>query len=346
MMEQTALNMNLDNNIQTIMVTPQELQQMIEQSIAKVSMGPIYKGGNILFTDFAELWFNSRKDVRPTTLAKNRINYDKHIKPVLEGKTLSQVNVPTLQGLLDSLNLKPATLKLVKSVLNMIMTWADAQWLIEKNPVQFVKIPQVESDHKRSLTKEEIARLFAVTKDDKLGIIPPLCIATGMRPGELLGLKWDNVDFKNSCIYISETFTLDCYSKAHVGEPKTKGSKRYIAIDGNIINLLKEHKAKQTSHYGNKTYVLSNRHEDKQINPSTLRAKINMWKRKADIPDLCGYMFRHTSATLAYEAGVPLLPIARQFGHATTKLLETTYIHQTTTQDQRECAEAVSKAIF
>jgi integrase len=348
MIEQTT--MNLDNNTMDMTSNP-FIQQMIQSAVkagiqAGMQAKPQCKGDNILFTNFAEEWFKSRKDVRPTTLAKNRINYDKHIKPALTGKTLTQVTVPIVQTLFDSLHLKPATLKIIKSVLNMIMTWADGRDLIDKNPMPFIKIPKGESNHKRALTKEEITRLLDATKNERMWIIPYLCIATGMRPEELLGLKWANINLDEQYLFIDETFTIDCYSHTHIGEPKTKGSRRYIAIDSQIVALLKRYKAEQTKRYGVRTYVLNNRSEDRQVNPSTLRDKIVLWRDKAKIPDLCGYMFRHTSATVAYEAGVPLLTIARQFGHTTTKLLETVYVHQTTTKDQKDCALKVSNVIF
>ena len=250
MMTATTVNMNLDNNIT---MTQEQLQQLIQQSVLsamQVNLRPTCKGDNILFTDFAEEWFNSRKDVRPTTLSKNRIYYDKHLRTRLTGKTLTQIDVPTTQALFDSIQLKPATLKIIKSVLNMIMTWADARGLIEKNPMEFVSIPKGESDHKRSLTREEITRLTEATKDERLWIVPYLCIATGMRPGELLGLKWDNVDLEGHQLFIEETFTLDAYSKTHVGEPKTKRSRRFIALDGKVAILLKQYQQEQTNRYG------------------------------------------------------------------------------------------------
>ena len=167
---------------------------------------------------------------------------------------LTQIDVNIVQGLLNSLcsnkNLKPATMKIIRTTLNQIMKRADGMNLLKRNPIPFVSIPRGESDHKRALTKQERQQLITATKDERLWIIPYLLLGTGMRREELLALTWDDVDFERRQIHVHEIYTQDCYSKNYVGKPKTKKSNRYIAIDDELVCCLKTYQQQQFDKYG------------------------------------------------------------------------------------------------
>lgn len=359
----SIIKMNLQQNIDmsVVMQTIAQLTQQLADKDRLISerdntitqlqrqQGSQYAGDTILFTDFAESWFAGRKHtVGQGTYAKNRINYDKHIMPHLKGMMLSEVTVPVVQGLLNLAmeHLSSATVKLVKSTLKMILDSADGQDLIKKNPMPFVRIKYEESRHKRALTADERKRLFLATEKERLWIVPYLALGTGMRQEEVLGLKWSCVDFERKQIYIEEVYARDCHSKAFKAEPKTKKSRRYIAVDDVLLEKLREYQKEQKEAYGYRTYVVNNRREDKQTHPKTIDKKIRLWRTLAGIDDLSFHMFRHTYATLAFDSGVPMLTLCRQMGHADTRLLETTYIHQMSTKDQHECAELIGTVMY
>lgn len=310
-----------------------------------------YEGDNILFTDFAEQWLAFKKqDVGQGTYAKYHINYKHNIKPFLQGKTLTQIDVGTIQGLLNSLcsnkNLKPATMKIIRTTLNQIMKRADGMNLLKRNPIPFVSIPRGESDHKRALTKQERQRLITATKDERLWIIPYLLLGTGMRREELLALTWDDVDLERRQIHVHEIYTQDCYSKNYVGKTKTQKSNRYIAIDDELVCHLKTYQQQQFDRYGKRKFIIGQRAKDVRTTPTVLRDVIQRWRDKSGIADLTSHMFRHTYATVAHDAGIDNITIIRQLGHTTTKLLETTYLHQTTDKDQQHCANVISREIY
>lgn len=337
--------------------TIQQQQQLIadqQQRIAELQQRntmPAYKGDTILFEDYAEMWFNMRKQqVRHTTWHKNRICYDTHLFPAFHGFTLTQLDKMTLQPVFDTLaeTRKPATMKLIASTMNMIINDALDADLIPKNYMKVVKIKQGESDHKRALSQDEIKCLLLATEKERLWILPYLGLGTGMRPEEMLGLKWSCVHLDEGYISVEETYTRDVHSRPVKGEPKTKGSKRLISIGATLIEKLRQYQKEQREQFGEKTYVLGtrDRRKDGQTHPKTLDRKKYEWRKKACIPDFTMYFFRHTYASVAHESGVDEITIARQLGHADTKMLEHVYIHQRTNQDQIECANVVDSVMF
>lgn len=346
------LQMNM-TNMQTI----QEQQQLLQQKdkiitqLQTQAAANTWQGDTILFEDYAEDWFKTRKQlVRPTTWQKNRIYYNAHLLPAFKGMTLMQLDKRTLQKVFDELGQThaPATMKIIKSTMSLILDDAMEADLIPKNYMKVVKIKQGESNHKRALTQDEIRRLSLAVEHERLWIILYLGLGTGMRPEEMLGLKWSCVDFANKCIHVEETYTRDAKSKPHKGDTKTKGSKRDIAIGDTLVACLKRYQKEQRTSYGCKTYVLSTRRKgkDEQLHPKTLDNLKYKWRKKAGIPDFTLYMLRHTYASIASEGGVPMVSIMRQMGHSTTKMLETVYIHQRTNKDQYDCASVVDNIAF
>jgi integrase len=349
--QQINATANLDNfNYMAILKQQQDTITAQQATITALQQRgqQTYEGDNTLFGDFAKQWLDMRSNkVSPTTMAKNEWNV-KNLLPSFESMPLTALNVKTVQHFFDvfSKNHQSSTIKLVKSVLSMIMNYANAQDLLKKNPMPFIEIKQGEEYHKRPLTKKEICALIVDTKDERLWILPHLFLGTGMRREEVLGLRWEDVNFSTHEIYVHEVYTQNSYSKPVVGKPKTKKSTRYVAISQELCDMLKKYQEQQFDKYGKRTFIIGQRHEDKRTTPATLRGIIYRWRDKTGIKDLVSHMFRHTYATLAKEAGIDEMTIARQLGHTTTKLLETVYIHQTSNKDQLECANVMGKVLY
>ena len=312
----------------------------------------IEEGASIHFIDFAESWFDMRSTmVKETTFRKNRLYYLTHIKPYFETAMLTDLTVEAVQRFftLKAQEGKAyGTLKLIKSVLNMLMKRACAMDFIRKDPMPFIELPTGEADHKRYLTEDERTRLFQISSADRFWILPYLAIETGMRPGELLGLTWDCLDFNTNVLSITATIVKDIHSNAVKSTPKTKGSQRDIPISDNLANKLKQYRNEQREQLGQKNYVLSNRKKndaDGSTHPCTLHSIIKKWGKKANIPKLNSYLFRHSFASLAIENGIDTFTVAKQLGHTTTKLVETVYAHPITNKAQRNCSEVMSKIL-
>lgn len=131
-----------------------------------------------------------------------------------------------------------------------------------------------------------------------------------------------------------QTTSNECECK----KPKTNDSNRLIAIPPLLIDLLKEHKAKQA---GSKTYVLSQRKTDKMIDPNNFSRMFRQWCEKAHLENASPHSTRHTYCTIALEAGTDTKTLADQLGHKDTRMIERVYAHRRTNALQQQAAALV-----
>lgn len=300
-----------------------------------------------LFTDVAATWFAfMRHNWNISTYQKNRCLYDTNIGAYFTGKTLSQVDIKCIQGVLDTLEQthKYSTMKCIKSLIGRILEYAEAQGLIQKNPIHFVSITKGEENHKRALTTEEIHAIIKAAHSHRLWIAPILLVCTGMRRSELLGLEWQDVDLIKGELHITKGYVkLPKNSENRLNPPKSKASRRLIPLDDTVTALLRRYK---DQHGDGRTYVISQQKKDKRMNPRDFDMLLKRWCIKAGISRITSHYFRHTFATVAYECEQQTLTIAQQLGHANTRMVEEVYIHPATTAPQRACVSIVSQKIL
>jgi integrase len=351
MTQQMYLENGIMTNQQQIFENPafaSILQQAVQQAMQQAVQGfSMLKGDTILFTDFADEWFAFKSPaLSQSTKERNSIIYTTNIKPYFLNMKLTQITVGFLQDFMNSQSQthRPSTMKIIKSIIGQIMHYADAQDLIRKNPVQFVSIPKGEEDHKRSLTQGEIKNLLKASHTHRLWIAPILLLCTGMRRSEMLALTWNDIDLVKGEINVDKAFVKTPKGNNNVlKETKTKKSKRVIAIDSNLVSLLKDYKE---IHGYSRKYVVGQLRSDAMIAPRVFDRTLKQWCESAQIEKISSHCFRHTYATMAYDCKQQTLTIARQLGHSTTRMVEQVYIHQTTSDDQRQCAKDIGLKIF
>ena len=303
--------------------------------------------GTQLFTEVAESWFSfMRHNWSISTYQKNRCIYDTNISSYFASKTLNQITIKTIQSLLDTLEQthKYSTMKCIKSLIGRILDYAEAQGLIQKNPIHFVSITKGTENHKRALTPEEIHAIIKAAHSHRLWIAPILLVCTGMRRSELLGLEWHDVDLLKGEIHITKGYVkLPKNSENVLNPPKSKASRRIIPLDDTVKELLRRYKYQ---HGQGRTYVISQHTKNKRVNPRDFDRLLKGWCKKAGVDRITSHYFRHTFATVAYECEQPTLTIAKQLGHANTRMVEEIYIHPSTTAPQKACVSIVSQKIL
>jgi integrase len=118
--------------------------------------------------------------------------------------------------------------------------------LIPRNPADSVKAPTPSSKEMYPLSAEDARRLLEAAKGDRLEALYVLALHTGMRRGELLGLKWDDVDLDGQSIRIRRTLTrTDNGRRLALGEPKTKKSRRTVRLTQRAVEALRSHRKHQ-----------------------------------------------------------------------------------------------------
>lgn len=219
---------------------------------------------------------------------------------------------------------------LINGVLNKAVQWD----YLERNPNLKVEKPKVNRKPSKYYDKEQALRLIECLENEplKYQALIFLAIDTGARRGELTGLDWDDIDFKNGYVRIDET-TQYINGKIIVKAPKNNSSIRVVPITSKTVNVLKEYKREQLEReilLGDKwektTKVFTSNFGGMMFpnTPSDIFTKIC---KKYKLDKLNFHGLRHTSVSLLINAGIPLQVISKRVGHSTTATTSNIYSH-------------------
>jgi len=187
----------------------------------------------------------------------------------------------------------------------------------------------------RPLSADEARRLLEAAKGDRLEALYVLAVTTGMRRGELLGLKWSDVDLENSRLSIRRTLTrTDNGKHVGLGDTKTRKSRRTIPLTPQAVEALRRHLKRQLAQieargdlYEDQGLVFTTE-VGTLINPSNLRQRsLAPLLKKAGLPHIRFHDLRHTCATLLLLKGVHPKFVQELLGHATIAITLDTYSH-------------------
>ncbi|WP_371414833.1 tyrosine-type recombinase/integrase [Caloramator sp. E03] len=216
-----------------------------------------------------------------------------------------------------------------------------------KNPCSESKIiipknkSEIENKEIEIFSDEEIKAFKDALKNHRLKCLFLMALGTGMRQGELLALKWDDIDFNNCEVRVNKSIknvkiiASDGTSKREIIEqtPKTQTSNRIIPLPSNLINILKEHKQLQEK----EKKEAGNSYNDNKLvfatgigNPITTKNLFNIYKsllNKAGIKHKKFHSLRHTYATKLFEKGVPLKTVQTLLGHSDISITAEIYTH-------------------
>ncbi|MED1562046.1 site-specific integrase [Alkalihalobacillus alcalophilus] len=228
--------------------------------------------------------------------------------------------------------------------------------LIKKNPTDYAKPPRKiqtveEIENKKQeikfLEKEELVHFLITAKKKGLsqdGIVFSILAYSGMRIGELLALKWKDIDFEESTINITKTLynPKNRTKEYQLLSPKTKGSIRKIKMDANVMNDLKQHKKEQNKlkmmirdEYVDQDFVIAK----SSGYPENVKVIENRMKRILKLAEidrhLTPHSLRHTHTSLLIEAGVGIKEIQQRLGHTDIETTMNIYAHMTADMEEK-----------
>lgn len=286
-----------------------------------------------------------------------RVSYDtfiqRHIIPMLGNVTLARLTAQRIQefynhklekGRLDGKGgISPKTLRNLHNMLHKSLEQAVRLQLIPVNPCDAVCLPPRQKRDVRYLSVDEQKRLQDAVRDERLGCTVILDLFTGLRLGELLGLKWENIDLNAGYLRVCQTVNrLKSFDSAAstktqivVGEPKTKSSKRTISLLDHVVVLLQEHKTRQDAEkeqsfgaYQDNGFVFCNE-LGQPLDPRSFADFFKRMLKKAGIADINFHGLRHTFATRALEKGIPAKTVSDLLGHSSIVITMDLYTHVT-----------------
>ena len=171
--------------------------------------------------------------------------------------------------------------------------------------------------------------------------ITHLLLITGARRGEVLGLKWDKVDFSKNQIYVCNSVLYSPDVGIYESTPKTERSKRYITLPTETMQLLRQYRAWQSAerlrlgeYYQNQDFVFS-QDTGGPMHPDSVTDWLSKFSKRHGLPHINPHAFRHTMASMLYFNGVDSVSISKRLGHAQVSTTANIYAHVMEAADQK-----------
>jgi integrase len=317
-----------------------EVQMKLAEAMGDAARGVVYDDENMTVGEYLDRYLSDavRGSVRQSTFDRDSYLIRAHIKPILgrvKLKNLTPVNVQTLYRDRLDVGLAPSTVNKIHTVLHKAFGQAVRWSLIPRNPTDAVKAPRPAPEEMRPHSADETRRLLDAGKGDRLEALYVLAVTTGMRRGELLGLKWSDLDLENARLSIQRTLTrTDNGKRVALGDLKTKKSGRTIRLTPQAVKALRSHLEWQLGQieargdlYEDQGLVFASE-AGTPINPSNLRQRsLAPLLKKAGLPHIRFHDLRHTCATLLLSKGVHPKFVQELLGHATIAITLDTYSH-------------------
>lgn len=353
----------------TIHGTHDQAIELADRIAAEIEAGLHVDDASLTVGDLIDTFLAAKAtQVAPSTLTTYR-HWLAHLEPISRRK-VSAISGGTLTLLYARLleTHSPAVVASTHKVAR-IMFRAAVKWgYMSADPTARAEVPRYRTPQVEAWSADDLNRFLSLTDGHPLHPAFVLLAMTGMRRGEVCGLRWSDVDLSAGTLTVRNTRTTT--GGVHEGPPKTASSRRTISLDEWTVEYLRALRASRpTGLISADTFVKHDGRLPKETpvlpgaaasgvawthvittstgepyNPTTVTQTFGRLVKRHGLPPLRLHGLRHTWATLALEAGVHVRVVADRLGHATPAITLSIYSHSTPKLD-REAAEAVSRLV-
>lgn len=299
--------------------------------------------------------------VKISTWDSYRRNLQNHVLPALGGVQLQQLTTGHLNSLYRSLigqgrrngagGLSPKTVRNIHGTMSKLLTDAADRGLVSRNIATSARPPKPRKTGPKEIrfwTPADLSEFLTVVHDDRLYALWHLAAMTGMRRGELLGLRWEDIDEKTKRISVRQTVLSVAYMVT-VSTPKSHTA-RVIDIDAGSIEVLRQHRRSQEGERAaaGTDYAENDRifrkADGTAIHPDVMRTMFDYRVKRSGVRRIRFHDLRHTHATIGLRAGVPVKVMSERLGHSTAAFTLQQYAHVIPGM-QAEAAEAIADLV-
>ena len=327
--------------------TREEVGRKLAAMLREHHLGVLPKAGNLSVREYLSSWLEAKEDtVRPSTFQRYRQIVVNDLIPILGKIRLERLSAGEVEYLLRAKRAagqSPRTVHHLRAVLRTALNHARRQELIFKNAAELAQPPRVPHVPVRPLDPEQAGRLLAAVRDDRLAALYSVALSLGLRQGEILGLKWEEVDLASGTMHMVHELQR-IGGELRLVEVKTRGSHRTLHLPASILAELRDHRQRQikeqlaAEYWEESGFVFTTGH-GLPLDGDRLRRHFLVLLAKAGLPHMRFYDLRHSCASLLLAQGVPLRSIMELLGHSSIALTANTYTHLLPAL-QRETAQA------
>ena len=318
--------------------TRTEVGRRLTEALQRRDRGEPGNAGRHTVGAWLESWL---KTVRPTLRPRTWIRYGElcrvHLIPAIGRLQLGRLQPAHLEAFYAerlAAGSSPTTVHHTHMVLHGALAAAVRQGQVNRNVAELVTPPRMAQSEMRVLDPGEVRRLCAVAAEDPdHGALLILAVTTGMRQGELLALRWRDVDLERGALAVTGTLQRVRGEGLVRGDPKTQRSRRQVRLTPTAVAALRRRQRAQaittppamgTSSGGD--WVFTGPH-GAPLDANTARAAWHRLRRQADLPPIRCHDLRHTAATILLGEGIHPKIVADLLGHATVAITLDRYSH-------------------
>ena len=272
-----------------------------------------------LVSEFLNEWLDGQAYLRPSTKASYRANVEKYIEPAFGNLRLFELKVPRVERFahdLASRGLAAGTVQRILATLRSALSYAVRMGLIPVNPASGIRVPSSVSRPARTWTPEEAASFLAWLGDDAADVLLRMALTTGMRRGELLGLRWSHVSLGGGFLRV-EASRISVGGRIYDGPPKSRSGRRTVYLDPQTVTLLRRlREACRTSDEPLRDGLVFTHQDGRGFSPWWVSRYFQTVIAEAGLPRIRLHDLRHSSATLGLAAGESLKEVSSRLGHA------------------------------
>jgi integrase len=304
-------------------------------------------------SEYLDRWLEEavRRQVAPSTHARYRQDVEKHLKPALGEMRLADLTKMHVQALVnrkESEGYAASTVRRLHACLSKALSQAVEWELVGKSAAAGAKLPRNERKRRDTLPREAVPRFFGAAKGDRFEALYAVAVLTGARPGELLAMRWGDLDLgvPGGTWVVRATVSDGEDGKPRLSDRTKTGRDRAVSLPPTAVAALKSHKARQNA----ERLELRGAWRDQDlvfpdstggiVRRQNLRTRhYKPLLKKAGLPEgIRMHDLRHTFATLMRESGEDLKTVSDALGHASIKTTGDTYTHRSE-ESMRAAAE-------
>ena len=299
--------------------------------------GLVFAGSKVSLSKFLDEWLVVAKtSVRPNTYQQYSQVVHQHIIPVLGEIVLRDLRPDHVQSLYTNKlanGVSPNTTRMIHAVIHRALNHALKLGLTYRNVADSVTRPKVVRKEMKTLNDYQVRQLIQVAESEQMRLLLWVAVVTGLRQGELLGLKWSDLDWTSRRIQVQRQVQRRKGDGLVFCEPKSASGRRVIVLGKSTIEKLREYKNNQLK----VSILLGEKWQDYDLifpspigtplDPSNVLKAYKDCLKRAGLPNLRFHDLRHSAATLMLQQGVNPKIVSERLGHSDISLTLNTYSH-------------------
>ena len=320
--------------------TQKELSAKLRQHIDSYQGADLTEQSRMTLSEWLDKWLEDMADtLRPNTLRNYRSYIENHVRPSLGDKQLTRITPKDVQRFYEKLNdtLASGTVRRIHTTLHGALKAAQQAHLIASNPTEQITAPRFSYRAKQVLTDEQLDVFMRVIAEDEIWHdFFYTELTTGLRRGEICGLKWEDFDEVSGTLKICRTVYREDGGGLTTGDTKTNAGTRKVVLPGSTVTVLRERKKSALTEW-----IFPNPLKPEQsVNPGSAYRRLKILLKRAGLPNIRFHDLRHTFATHALASGVDVKTLSGILGHTRAAFTLDTYTH-TTGDMQKRASEVV-----